>query len=490
MNKFLSIILMWLMPAVAVAGETVSISLGEAIARARARSVNAAVALDRLRQAYWEYRTYRAELLPEITFNATLPSYRQQYSSYMNDTGSYSFVRNNYLQANGELSLTQNIWLTGGTVSLNTSLDFYRDLAKGSTNRFMTIPVALTLNQPIFGVNSVKWDRRIEPERYAEAKASFLSATEEVAMTAIQLYFNLLMNRENLEIARQNLDNATKLYEVAREKRAMGQISENDLLQMELNLLDARSALTDTESSLKSSMFSLRSFLDFDESVELEPQVPGGVPEVEITYGDALDKALANNKFARNLRRRQLEADYAVAKAKGDMRRIDLFAQIGYTGASNEVGEAYRRLRDNQVVEIGFRIPILDWGKRRGNVKVAESNRKVVESQLRQETMNFNQDLFILVERFCNQQQQLRIAQRADTIAQRRYATNVETFMIGKISTLDLNDSRVKKDQTRQEFVNELYLYWYYYYQLRSLTLWDYTTRSPLETDFEEILRQ
>ena len=104
--------------------------------------------------------------------------------------------------------------------------------------------------------------------------------------------------------------------------------------------------------------------------------------------------------------------------------------------------------------------------------------------------MNFNQDLFILVERFCNQQQQLRIAQRADTIAQRRYATNVETFMIGKISTLDLNDSRVKKDQTRQEFVNELYLYWYYYYQLRSLTLWDYTTRSPLETDFEEILRQ
>ena len=103
MNKFLSIILMWLMPAVAVAGETVSISLGEAIARARARSVNAAVALDRLRQAYWEYRTYRAELLPEITFNATLPSYRQQYSSYMNDTGSYSFVRNNYLQAHGAL---------------------------------------------------------------------------------------------------------------------------------------------------------------------------------------------------------------------------------------------------------------------------------------------------------------------------------------------------------------------------------------------------
>ncbi len=100
------------------------------------------------------------------------------------------------------------------------------------------------------------------------------------------------------------------------------------------------------------------------------------------------------------------------------------------------------------MVEIGLSIPLIDWGKRRGQVKVAESNRQVTESRLRQETMNFNQDLFILVERFCNQQQQLAIADKASEIAQRRYDTNVATFMIGRISTLDLNDSQVKKDQS------------------------------------------
>jgi len=488
--KLLISLLLCAIPVIAGAQSRIELSLDEAIARARTRSVNAAVALDELRQAYWEYRTYRAELLPEVNFTATLPGYYKQYTSYMNDAGSYSFVRNNYLQMNGELSLTQNIWLTGGTVSLNTSLDFYRDLDGTARNRFMSIPVALTLNQPIFAANKVKWDRRIEPERYAEAKAAFLSATEEVAMNTIQLYFNLLMARENLAIARQNLDNATKLYEVAKEKRAMGQISENDLLQMELNRLEARSSMTDCESSMKSAMFNLRAFLDFDESTELVPLVPNSVPAVDITYAAALDKAIANNKFARNLRRRQLEADYAVAKAKGDMRQINLFAQIGYTGTSDRFSQAYNRLRDNQVVEIGIKIPLLDWGKRRGSVKVAESNRKVVESRMRQETMNFNQDLFILVERFCNQQQQLDIAQRADTIARRRYATNVETFLIGRISTLDLNDSQLKKDQARQQFVNELYLYWYYYYQLRSLTLWDYSASTPLETDFERVVKQ
>ena len=59
--------------------------------------------------------------------------------------------------------------------------------------------------------------------------------------------------------------------------------------------------------------------------------------------------------------------------------------------------------------------------------------------------MNFNQNLFILVEQFNNQQKQLHLAENADQIARKRYHTNVETFMIGKISTLDLNDSRKPK---------------------------------------------
>ena len=186
---------------------------------------------------------------------------------------------------------------------------------------------------------------------------------------------------------------------------------------------------------------------------------------------------------------RDSEADYEVAKAKGNLRQINLFAQVGYPGTSNEAGRAYRDLRANQVVEVGIKIPLLDWGKRRGNVKVAESNRRVVESRLRQETLSFSQDLFILVERFCNQQMQLDIAQRADTITRRRYDTNVETFLIGRISTLDLNDSQVKKDQARQNMVNELYLYWYYFYQLRSLTLWDYTLGRNIDADIERLVR-
>ena len=467
-----------------------SITLEEAITLARVQSVNAAVALNELKTAYWEYRTYKANLLPEVNFSATIPGYAKSYNSYQQGDGSYTFVRNNYMQMSGELSIDQNIWLTGGKLSLNTSLDFMKQLDGNKEERYMSVPIALTLSQPIFGVNTYKWDRRIEPVRYAEAKARFLSETEEVTMTTINYFFNLLLAKENVGIAQQNLENAEKLYEVAKAKRQMGQISENDVLQLKLNVLNARATLTDNESTLKSCMFQLRSFLALSEDEELVPILPETLPTVLVDYQDALNKALTNNSFAHNIRRRQLEADYEVARAKGNLRQITLFAQVGFTGTDQEMRGAYDPLKDNQIVEVGVSIPLIDWGKRKGQVKVAKSNREVIQSRLRQESMNFNQDLFILVEQFNNQRAQLEIANEADQIAQQRYKTNVETFMIGRISTLDLNDAQVSKDQARQKHINELFYYWYYYYQLRSLTLWDFEKNSNIDADIEAIVKK
>lgn len=489
MYRQLFILFILCLSATGATARSLPMSLDEAIALARVRSVDAAEALDELRTAYWEWRSYRADQLPELRLEATLPRYSKQYNAYMNELGNYSFVANNFLEAQGTLSLTQNVRLTGGTVSLSTSLDYLRQFGSNASNRFMSIPIALTINQPIFGTNHMRWNSRIEPVRYSEAKAAFLSATEDVSCLAVQYYFSLLLSCENLAIAEQNLANAEKLYTVAQEKRKMGQISENDLLQMELNLLDARSDHTDCLSSQKADMFNLRSFLDLEQDVEIVPQIPDSVPQVTISFNDALDRALANNKFAKNMMRRQLEADYEVARAKGNLRQISLVAQIGYSGTDTEFNDAYRRLRSNQVASIGVSIPLLDWGKRRGQVKVAESNRRVTESRLRREAMNFNQELFILIERFCNQQSQLSIATRASEIALKRYDTNVQTYMIGRISTLDLNDSQTKKDTALRQYVNELYLFWSYWYQIRSLTLYDYLNHGDINADIERIIR-
>ena len=466
------------------------LTLEETILLARTQSLDAAVALDELRSAYWEYRIYRAGLLPEVNFSATAPSYSKSYNSYQNSDGTYTFVRNNYMQMNGRLSVNQSIWLTGGTLSLNSSLDYLKTLSGDRQRRYMSTPIALTLNQPIFGVNNAKWNRRIEPIRYAEAKANFLTATEQVTMSAINYFFNLLLAKENVSIARQNLNNAEKLYEVALSKHRMGIISDNDLLQLRLNTLNARSSLTNNESNLKSAMFSLRSFLTIDEKMEIIPMQPDTLAPIDLIYDEVLQKAMENNSISKNLERRRLQADYNVAGARGNLRQINLTAQVGLSGVDRDIEPAYDRLNDNQYVQVGLQIPLLDWGKRRGRLRMAESNREISLSRIEQEMRNFKQNLFILVEQVNNQRTQLEIAQEADTIARRRYKSNVETFMIGKISTLDLNDAQVSKDQARRNHISELMYYWYYYYKIRSITLWDWEHNTNIDADFEKIVNK
>ena len=65
------------LPVVLSAQQERKITLNEAIAMARVQSVDAAVALNELKTAYWEYRTFRADLLPEVNQTGTLPNYNK-----------------------------------------------------------------------------------------------------------------------------------------------------------------------------------------------------------------------------------------------------------------------------------------------------------------------------------------------------------------------------------------------------------------------------
>ena len=489
--------------------DTLRLTLDECIMMARRQSIDAAVALGELRSAYWQWRSYRADLLPEVSLQGTAPSWNKRYSSYQQADGSLSFVRNDYLGLDGAVNITQKLWPTGGTLSIKSSLDYLHQSVNASpsgggregANQFMSLPVAVTLSQPLFSVNHLKWNRRIEPLRYREAQARFLTETEQVAMQAISLYFGLLLAGEQVNIARQNLQTAEKLYEVAQAKRRMGTISENDVLQLRLDVLTARSALTNSESTRQARQFALQSFLNVappsaPEGATIVPtldisktiEAPSGAVGGALCYEDVLAHALQNNALATTMRRRQMEADYAVASARANRQSINLYAQLGYTGTGDNMNSAYRNLLSNEVVSVGITVPLLDWGKRKGQRRLAESNRDIIQGQLRQQSQDFRQDIFILTEQFNNQAEQLRIACEADTIARRRYHTNVETFKIGSISTLELSSAQTAKDQARQNRIQQLFNYWYYYYQLRSIALWDFERGCELTADVERLI--
>ena len=474
------------------AQDTIHISLSEAIDAGVSRSVDAIVARNEYISAYWSYRTYKTELLPEVILNTTLPYYSKSYNSIQLSDGSYNYVSNNYNQIDGSLSINQNIPLTGGNLSIESSLERLRQNGQNSSTHYKAIPAKVSFEQPLFGFNRVKWLQRIEPVKYIEAQQKLVSDREETALTVIEYYFNLLLGRINLEMAEQNRNNAEKLYAVAEARHKIGQQSKIDMLQMRTSLLKAESALTDARASFNARMFKLRSFLGIGESVILEPVIPEFVTSniPKLSFSAVLAMALENNSFTQNIRKRMLQASRDISQAKADRWNIKLFASFGMSGQEDHLQDVINNdhWRNDQVISLGVRIPILDWGKGKGKVKVAEANRKVVLSEIEKEQIDFNQDIFLRVQYFNNQPEQLRLARETDEIARQRYETSVEAFILGKMDILNLNDSQTAKDEARRDYINQMFLLWLYYYQIRSLTLYDFLQEEKLSVEYSQII--
>ena len=278
------------------------------------------------------------------------------------------------------------------------------------------------------------------------------------------------------------------MYKIAQARFKIGQMSRVDLLQMQNSRLTAESSLTDAQMSLDSRTFQLRSFLGFGENTVLVPTIPDSISDEVplLNYQQVLDLALENNSFTQNIQRRMLEASENVSQAKADRWDIKLFASVGWAGYGNKFAKAFdnHNWGPNQIVSLGLSVPILDWGKRKGKVRVAESNQQVVNSQIEKEKLDFMQNIFLCVQNFNHQPKQLQLAKEVDSIARSRYNTTVEAFIQGKMDILNLNDSQTSKDSARRNYIEQMYLLWSYYYQIRGLTLFDFIANRPLEAQY------
>lgn len=465
-----------------------TLSLDEVLRIARQQSPDAILAQHRFRGSYWQYRTYRAEFLPSLTLSATLPDFNRSISSITLPDGSDRFIERNTINSIANASLTQNVGLTGGQIFLNTELQRIDNLDRDSAS-YRTTPVSIGFRQPLNGFNSYRWQRKIEPLRFEEARRNYIEALENVSIRAVNLFFELALAQVNLEIAKINYNNTDTLYRISQGRYNIGTIAENQLLQMELSFLNAGISLNEALIALEIQKFQLRSFLGYNETVDLELIFDMNVPDFRLDVAKVSDLALRNNPQILNFDRQMIEAEREVARAKSQRGlSANLFANYGLTQSAAELSEAYVDPQISQRVIVGMEIPILDWGRGKGRYRLAQSSQEVIRTQVEQSRVDFEQNVFIQVMQFNLQNDQLNIAAKADKIAQLRFDVTRERFLIGKIDVLDLNIALTEKDVAKRNYISSLRNYWRYYFNLRRLTLYDLERDKPLFEDFDALV--
>ena len=251
---------------------------------------------------------------------------------------------------------------------------------------------------------------------------------------------------------------------------------------------NARNSFKNAESSLKRDMFSFVSYLNIDKNTQVELILPERPKDIYISTEEALQYAWENNPDFMSFQQELLEAEREVDRTtKSSTFDASFHVSVGFNQVGENFRDAYRNPLEQDVASIGFSIPLVDWGVRKGRVNMAKNELNVVKISIEQKTASLEQNVIMTVNDFNTQQDQISSAEEAVELAILAYNTIKERFIIGKADINSLTLSLNRLNMAQRNYIYTLRDYWLNYYRLRRLTLYDFIEREVLTEQFDRI---
>jgi outer membrane protein TolC len=139
---------------------------------------------------------YTNSITQRYDYSQNIDVYRQQQS----------------ISSSGGISISQRLDPTGGTFNLNSGLSYFRNFGESVFTQYSSTPVSLGYSQSLFGFNSFKWSKKIEPLKYEIAQKQFLYSREDIALTAAGHFFDLASAQAEYDMAVEDVSSTDSLY--------------------------------------------------------------------------------------------------------------------------------------------------------------------------------------------------------------------------------------------------------------------------------------
>ncbi|MDR3220359.1 MAG: TolC family protein [Dysgonamonadaceae bacterium] len=433
--------------------------------------------------SYWAYQSFKAARLPSLNLSMQpVEYYRDITRRYDSGTDLDIFREQQSLYSSGNLSIRQNFDLTGGTFFLDSELGYMRNFGEAIHSQYTTIPIRIGYNQSLFGFNGFKWEKRIEPLKYEKAKKKYLYDREAISETSAGHFFDLAMAQTEYDMARDNVASSDTLFRIGEERHKIAAISQADLLTLKLDAVNARNSLKNAEINLKRAMFAFVSYLNLAKETQVRLVLPNRPKDMEVPVDAALSYAYENNPDFLGNKQEILEAEREVDRTqKGAVFDATFNASIGFNRVAETFSDAYHSPSQQNVVAIGFSIPLIDWGVRKGKANMARNNLNVTKISVQQKELSLEQDVLMTVSDFNIQQDLIRSAEEALSLANMAYSNTKERFIIGKADINSLTLSLNRQKDAQKNYISSLKNYWLSYYKIRKLTLFDFETNKIIE---------
>lgn len=489
-SYFLLTLFILLLPVYAFSQEAplMKLTLDHTIEIAIDSSLQAFKEKDRYYASYWEFRAYKAARLPSLNLSMTPLRYNRDFTSRYDSEKNIDIYRSQRsIRSSGNLSIRQNFDLTGGTFYIDSELGYLRNFGDTVYTQFSTVPVRIGYYQDLFGFNSFKWEKKIEPLKYQYARQQYLYNREAISEKTTEHFFTLAMAQAEYDMAVENVASSDTLYWIGAERHKIAAISQADLMTLKLDALNAKNSLKNADIKLKRAMFGLVSYLNLDKETSIQLILPEVPADVRISEEDALLYAAENNPDFLGNKKTILEAEREVDKTKKTTNfEASFSASVGFNQVADNFRDAYSNPLQQDIVSLSLSIPLVDWGVRKGKANMAKSNLNVAKLTVQQEELNLEQDIIMTVRDFNVQQNMILGAEEALNLANMAYNNTKERFIIGKADINSLTLSQNRQKEAQKNYISALQEYWQSYYKIRKLTLFDFEKEKTLSESFEQ----
>ncbi len=482
--------------------QAMKLTLDDALSLAQTQSLQSLLVKNTYLADYWQYKSFKANYLPSLSLNSQVLNYvNANQLRYNSVTETEDYVRTETLNSNASLNLVQNVGVTGGTFFVESDLYRTKNYGDRAYTQFSSRPFRIGYRQELFGYNRFKWDRKLEPEKYKKAMMQYLHDVENTNILTCNYFFNLVMAKMNLDMAKYNYANTDTLFQIANKRFDLGTIQKNELLELELSLNNESISVDEAKMQYRKNEEDFITFLRLPQALELEIVLPEAY-QINVPEDKAFQFAMERNAQMLEQQIKLIEAKRQVAQTRADNRfqaNLNLsyginkadghYDYINDTPVNGDIGNVYKSDFDKyQQFGLNLSIPILDWGKRKGQYQMAKSRQEITKISVEQTISSFKQDVITKVLEFNLQFNKVQSIAKSDTLALESYILTSTRFKKGNVDVLKLTSSQKAKDNARLQYVQSLYQYWRDYYTVRKLTLYDFVNNQTLEEDFEKLL--
>jgi outer membrane protein len=459
-----------------------ALTLDRALAIAETSSPDLQQSLLNLERFQKTLEAQRAALKSRFSLEVNPVNYSNQRRF---DTRFSEWYTNENFESNTVFRVSQPILPTDGTVSLINEFGWSssNSTLTNSTNESEVFynNLYLNFNQPLFTYNRLKVQLRQLELNLENAEISYAMQRLNLERNVTEFFYNVYMTQMNLNIAKEELTNTQKSYEIIKNKVEAGLAAKEEQYQAELNLSTAKSTVQNSEVNFENAKDQLKLYLGMDLFQDIMILADISANAVPVDLDLAIDNGL-NSRM--EIRQREIDVensqfDLIETKSLNEFMG-ELNLRVGISGDNEKLNKIFDQPTRSPSVGLTFNIPIFDWGEKKARIAAAEAAIQSQELNLSEEKKQIVVDIRQVYRNLQNQLTQIDIAKQNERNAQLTYEINLERYENGDLTGMDLNLYQTQLSQNKISYSQALINYKIELLNMKIQSLYDFEMKKAI----------